>query len=437
MLIAAGADTDARDRSGGTMRSLLERHSLVTEAQRLLNELGYDAGGVDGKAGSRTAAALKAFQGDRGLSQDGSVSPELVAQLRRAKEQGLTARSEPSPKQQLHPLPSTQTPASVHTPAPFQMIKVSLFPLPSSLDKVKNAIKAGADAQANIAEERIRGMHMQFALAEMYRIGIGVAQDSKMALKWCRKAADQGLREAQFELGERYGFGRGVAQDDKMAAEWYRKAADQGHAYAQNNLGWMYETGRGVQKDMNKAVEWYRRAAAQGNQLAKDHLKRLGKNTAKVAPSPKPVSPKSASPRPSPTLPAGLENLVRRADQGDAETQTNLGVMYLNGRGVAKNDKTAVEWFRKAADQGHADAQARLGWMYENGRGLAQDDKMAVEWYRKAADQGDAFAQCNLGVMYENGYGVAKDMNKAVEWYRKAAQGITLANQSLKRLGKN
>jgi len=416
LLIAAGADTDARDRSGGTMRSLLERHSLVTEAQRLLNELGYEAGMVDGKAGSRTAAAVKAFQGDRGLSQDGSVSPELVAQLRRAKEHGLTAKEAPSPR-----------------PSPTLPIGLDLESL------ARRARQGDANAQANIARRANQGdAYAQFALAEMYRIGIGVAQDSKMALKWCRKAADQGLREAQFELGERYGFGRGVAQDDKMAAEWYRKAADQGHAYAQNNLGWMYETGRGVQKDMNKAVEWYRRAAAQGNQLAKDHLKRLGKNTAKVAPSPKPVSPKSASPRPSPTLPAGLENLVRRADQGDAETQTNLGVMYLNGRGVAKNDKTAVEWFRKAADQGHADAQARLGWMYENGRGLAQDDKMAVEWYRKAADQGDAFAQCNLGVMYENGYGVAKDMNKAVEWYRKAAaQGITLANQSLKRLGKN
>ena len=167
------------------MRSLLERHSLVTEAQRLLNELGYEAGMVDGKAGSRTAAAVKAFQGDRGLSQDGSVSPELVAQLRRAKEQGLTARSEPSPKQQLHPLPSTQTPASVHTPAPFQMIKVSLFPLPSSLDKVKNAIKAGADVnERNVNGDTPLRIAVRFHNSEIVRELIKAGADVHARDEW-------------------------------------------------------------------------------------------------------------------------------------------------------------------------------------------------------------------------------------------------------------
>ncbi len=39
--------------------------------------------------------------------------------------------------------------------------------------------------------------------------------------------------------------------------------------------------------------------------------------------------------------------------------------------------------------------------MYENGEGVAKDDKQAVYWYRKAADQGYASAQYNLGLMYE------------------------------------
>ncbi|HAA93983.1 MAG TPA: sel1 repeat family protein, partial [Rhodospirillaceae bacterium] len=33
--------------------------------------------------------------------------------------------------------------------------------------------------------------------------------------------------------------------------------------------------------------------------------------------------------------------------------QFNLGVMYRKGRGVAKNDKVARQWYEKAADQGH------------------------------------------------------------------------------------
>ena len=49
------------------------------------------------------------------------------------------------------------------------------------------------------------------------------------------------------------------------------------------------------------------------------------------------------------------------AEQGDAEAQFNLGVMYANGRGVPQDDSEAVRWYRLAADQGHAGAQFNLG----------------------------------------------------------------------------
>ena len=48
----------------------------------------------------------------------------------------------------------------------------------------------------------------------------------------------------------------------------------------------------------------------------------------------------------------------------------------------------AAKWYRKAADQGNADAQPNLGLMYEKGQGVPQDYAQAVSWYRKAADQG-------------------------------------------------
>ena len=34
------------------------------------------------------------------------------------------------------------------------------------------------------------------------------------------------------------------------------------------------------------------------------------------------------------------------------ELQRNLGFMYAEGRGVAKDDAQAADWFRKAAEQG-------------------------------------------------------------------------------------
>jgi hypothetical protein len=49
-------------------------------------------------------------------------------------------------------------------------------------------------------------------------------------------------------------------------------------------------------------------------------------------------------------------------------------------------------WFRLAAIQGHADAQFNLGGMFENGQGVAKDRAEAARWYRMAAAQGHAVA---------------------------------------------
>ena len=38
---------------------------------------------------------------------------------------------------------------------------------------------------------------------------------------------------------------------------------------------------------------------------------------------------------------------------GHDTAQFNLGIFYANGRGVRKNEKKAIEWFRLAAEQGH------------------------------------------------------------------------------------
>ena len=62
--------------------------------------------------------------------------------------------------------------------------------------------------------------------------------------------------------------------------------------------------------------------------------------------------------------------------------------MYYLGDGVDVNYKKAIEWYKKAAEQGYADAQYNLGIMYENGHGVDQDDSMAMRWYAKAAAQG-------------------------------------------------
>lgn len=50
--------------------------------------------------------------------------------------------------------------------------------------------------------------------------------------------------------------------------------------------------------------------------------------------------------------PAELKTAIKLAEQGNAEAQFNLGVMYANGEGVRQNKTTAKEWFGKACDNG-------------------------------------------------------------------------------------
>ena len=73
-------------------------------------------------------------------------------------------------------------------------------------------------------------------------------------------------------------------------------------------------------------------------------------------------------------------NYRKAAEQGDAEAQVALGMMYHRGDGVPQDETEAVTWFRKAADLGLVDSQYNLGVLYEQGRGVTQN---AAEAYKK------------------------------------------------------
>ena len=260
----------------------------------------------------------------------------------------------------------------------------------------------------------------QHNLGVCYCNGWGVEMDYYEAVKWFRKAAEQGYASAQCSLGVCYEYGQGVGKDINEAVKWYRKAAEQGNMYAQYNLGECYKNGQGVEKDYYEAVKWFRKAAEQGYASAQNALGVCYDNGQGVEKD----------------LTKTVEWYRKAAEQGYARAQDNLGVCYCNGRGVERDYHEAVKWFRKAAEQGYASAQYNLGVAYGNGHGVGKDINEAVQWFRKAAEQGEMYAQNTLGWCYENGQGVDKNINEAVKWYRKAAeQGDEAAKKSLQRLG--
>jgi TPR repeat protein len=181
------------------------------------------------------------------------------------------------------------------------------------------------------------------------------------------------------------------------------------------------------------------------------------------------------------------------AEQGDAYAQHNLGWLYHQGKGVARNYKAAVKWYGLAAYQGVAEAQHNLGVMYGLGTGVIQDDVKAhmwaniaamnghkegailrgiaeegmtaaqiaeaellarqcflkshrgclregasqnriptIKWSRSAPVKGHVKSQKNLAGIYYNGQGIIRDPKEAFRWSRLAAQqGVAEAQYNL------
>jgi TPR repeat protein len=121
----------------------------------------------------------------------------------------------------------------------------------------------------------------QFNLGMMCEAGFGTKKNITDAMKWLRKAANQGDALAADRISYFYHDGIGVKADSTESAKWCRIAAESGYANAQNYLGMMYEDGDGVPKDIIQAYMWNTLAAAQNNIDAIGVLKRLEKKMTK------------------------------------------------------------------------------------------------------------------------------------------------------------
>ena len=142
----------------------------------------------------------------------------------------------------------------------------------TALKKIKNDPNVRNCEQMKVVEYKIKDIESKMPQSsmtpqQMYDLGAdyyygtnGKAKDYAEAVKWLRKAAEQGNASGQSFLGYMYQYGYGVSQDYAEAVKWYRKSAEQGNASGQNNLGYMYEKGYGVSKDYTEALKWYRKS---------------------------------------------------------------------------------------------------------------------------------------------------------------------------------
>lgn len=153
------------------------------------------------------------------------------------------------------------------------------------------------------------------------------------------------------------------------------------------------------------------------------------------------------------------ELLAPLADAGDAIAQNAMGVLFVQGWGVAADPERAAEYFQRSAEQGNikgtmnladayrtgmgvkqncakardlltpiahdglAKAQVILGSIYDNGcSDFPPDPKKAFQWYSAAAAQDDPYGLGNVGAMYALGLGVEQDYSEAKKHYHEAAE---------------
>jgi TPR repeat protein len=77
------------------------------------------------------------------------------------------------------------------------------------------------------------------------------------------------------------------------------------------------------------------------------------------------------------------------AEKGDAPSQFNLGLLYIDGLGVPQDYGTAVSWFERSAQQDYVKAQLNLGALYASGKGVKRDYVQAYKWLNVCAAKGD------------------------------------------------
>jgi len=151
-----------------------------------------------------------------------------------------------------------------------------------------------------------------------------------------KAGAERGDDNSQFWLGVAYEDGRGIEQNFAEAFRWLAESAKQGNADAQNVLGRMYENAEGVPRDYRRAARWYRAAC--------EH----------------------------------------RPDYGGAgQGCNNLGLLYLDGRGVRRNDVEAYKYFRLCNCEVNLDAVSRRLTSDE----IAEAERRAEEWIEAHPDQ--------------------------------------------------
>lgn len=235
-------------------------------------------------------------------------------------------------------------------------------------------------------------------LGVMYAEGTGVSPDPRRATALFDKACTGGNMPACNYLAIALAEGMGVERQPAKAVEVYQKACDSGYKLACRNLGLMLRDGRGVAVDLVRAETLLDKACKGGVPFACTNAGDL--DAARAV--------KGGSAR----YKAMVTHYKQGCDSGDPTACRQLGIAYLEGKGLPKSSSAAAVWLERACMPDDPVACRLLGVMKVQGIGLARDIERGRQMLVRACDAKDDEA-CRLVKTLTDAPGNAPDAGAA------------------------
>lgn len=204
--------------------------------------------------------------------------------------------------------------------------------------------------------------------------------DYDKAIEYDTLAAEKGYAPSMNNLAQMYYSQEGYLDDDK-AFYWYEKGAAAGNPYAMNGLGACYRHGVGTEPDADKALYWTGQAAERGLDFAHNNLGAIYYEGQLV--------------------PQDLDKALWHYEQGEVLGSPEFGWLgYIHD--LKGNHEKALHYYRQDYEAGSNVGAYNLGIVYSQDLGIAKNIAAAIAYFNVALERDYPHAHIELARIYRN-----------------------------------
>lgn len=157
--------------------------------------------------------------------------------------------------------------------------------------------------------------------------------------------------------------------------------------------------------------------------LEKDWIDEIDEKQAEAAKEGRPAGQEKRAEEEAEKEAALYEELLNRAESGDAEAMFRTAEFYYAGQYTAKDEKQALRWFRESAKLEYVPAMLKMMGFYEKGELVKQNFKLSMSWAKKAAATGEAEGKYALAEVYIYGGAGKQDVEAGLKILDEMAAG--------------